>query len=61
VKAAKLQYDKARRTIITMPREIVWLREVDSGSDNACWVVCARGDPGAIAFTPLAVTNGDRQ
>lgn len=60
MKPAKLQYDKARRTIIAMPREIVWLREVDAGTDNACWVVCARGDPGAVAHTPLAVTNGDR-
>lgn len=28
----------------------VWLREVDAGTDNACWVVCARGDRGARRF-----------
>jgi hypothetical protein len=25
----------------------LWVREVDGGTDNACWVVCAKGDPGA--------------
>lgn len=34
----------------------VWLREVDSGTDNACWVVCNRIDPGAIEF---ASTTGE--
>lgn len=28
----------------------VYLREVDAGTDNACWVVCAKSDPGAVAF-----------
>lgn len=28
---------------------VAWLYEVDAGTDNACWVVCARGDPGARA------------
>lgn len=28
----------------------VWLRCVDPGTDNECWVVCAKGDPGAVAF-----------
>lgn len=32
---------------------IVYLREIDADTDNACWVVCAKGDPGAVAFTPL--------
>lgn len=26
---------------------VAWLREVDSGTDCACWVVCAKGDPGS--------------
>lgn len=30
----------------------VWLREIDAGTDNACWVVCAKGDPGAVEFVP---------
>jgi hypothetical protein len=30
----------------------VWLRLIDAGTDNACWVVCARGDPGAAEFAP---------
>lgn len=54
-KPSKLTYDKERRTIITQPRQIVWLREVDAGTDNACWVVCAKGDAGAWAFVPLRV------
>lgn len=29
------------------PDPVVWVREVDAGTDNACWVVCAQGDPGA--------------
>lgn len=37
-----------------MPDEtpIVYLREVDAGTDNACWVVCSKGDPGAVTFVP---------
>ena len=31
----------------------VWLREIDPGTDNACWVVCAKGDPGAVEFMPV--------
>jgi len=31
---------------------IVYLREIDPKTDAACWVVCAKGDPGAVAFTP---------
>lgn len=30
----------------------IYLREVDAGTGNACWVVCAKGDPGALAFQP---------
>lgn len=48
------------RTIITQPRQIIWLREIDAETDNSCWVVCANGDPGAVAFVPLAVSNGDQ-
>lgn len=32
---------------------VAYLREVDAGRDNACWVVCAKGDPGAVAFQPI--------
>lgn len=28
----------------------IYLRCIDPGTDNECWVVCAKGDPGAIAF-----------
>jgi hypothetical protein len=40
----------------TKPREPnngyprVWLRCVDPGTDCECWIVCAKGDPGAIAL-----------
>ena len=30
----------------------VYLRCVDAGTDCECWVVCAKGDPGAVAFAP---------
>jgi len=30
----------------------VYLREVDAGTDSACWIVCAKGDKGAVAFAP---------
>jgi hypothetical protein len=33
--------------------EIVWLREVDAGTDNACWIPSNRVDPSAVAFVPL--------
>jgi hypothetical protein len=29
----------------------VWLREVDAGTDNACWVACNKVDPGAVEFS----------
>lgn len=31
----------------------VYLREVDSGTDNACWVVCTKSDPGSVTFVEL--------
>ena len=31
---------------------VVYLKEVDPGTDNSCWVVCAKGDPDAISFVP---------
>lgn len=31
---------------------VVWLREIDAGTDAACWVVCNKVDPGAVAFVP---------
>jgi hypothetical protein len=30
---------------------LAYLREVNAGTDNACWVICAKGDPGAVAVT----------
>lgn len=34
-----------------LPNEapLAYLRELDAGTDNACWVVCAKNDPGAVA------------
>lgn len=49
------QMDAARARLGLRTRRaqpVVYLREVDAGTDNACWVVCAGGDPGAVAFTP---------
>jgi hypothetical protein len=34
-------------------RPTVYLREVDAGTDNACWVVCNKVDEGAVAFAPI--------
>lgn len=28
----------------------IYLRCVDPGTDNECWVVCAKGDTGALPF-----------
>ncbi|MFA6180467.1 MAG: Lar family restriction alleviation protein [Candidatus Methylopumilus sp.] len=35
---------------------IVYLRNVGT-EDDECWVVCAKGDPGAVAFEGCALTN----
>jgi hypothetical protein len=56
MQTSKLNYDKTRRTIIVQPRGLVWLRNV--GDEDECWVPCAKGDSGAIAFVPLS--NGQR-
>jgi hypothetical protein len=34
-----------------MGEEIVWLRQMDAGTDNACWVVCNQADPDATPFS----------
>lgn len=34
-------------------RDIAYLRKVDAGTDNECWVVCAKGDPSAVQFQPV--------
>lgn len=34
---------------IESPAE-VYLREADAGTPNACWIICAKGDPGSIRF-----------
>lgn len=31
--------------------EVVWLRQIDAGSDNECWVVCSQLDAGATPFS----------
>lgn len=31
---------------------IVYLRLIDAGSPSECWIVCAKGDPGAVKFIP---------
>lgn len=36
---------------------IIYLREIDAGTDNACWVVCARVDPDAVPFSPINATQ----
>lgn len=45
--------------MVTQPYEIrddggerVYLREIDGGTPNACWVVCSREDSGATPFIP---------
>jgi hypothetical protein len=30
--------------------EIVWLREIDAGTDNACWVISNRSDRDSVPF-----------
>lgn len=32
----------------------VYLKEIDAGTDNACWVACNRLDPGAVPFFPAS-------
>jgi len=39
-----------KRKTKTRAPVVVYLREIDSGTDNACWVVCNRIDPGAVPF-----------
>lgn len=34
----------------SMQPVVAYLREIDGGTDNACWVVCLKGDPGAVLF-----------
>lgn len=34
----------------SMQPVVVYLREVDAGTDNAAWVICAKGDHGAVLF-----------
>lgn len=45
------------KNIELTPRVRVYLRCVDPGTDNACWVVCSKGDPGAVAFEPVGATT----
>lgn len=34
----------------SMEPVVVYLREIDAGTDTACWVVCNKVDPGAVLF-----------
>lgn len=34
---------------------VVYLKLLDAGTDNECWVVCAKGDPGAVPFSPFSI------
>ncbi|WP_456717181.1 MULTISPECIES: hypothetical protein [unclassified Bradyrhizobium] len=36
--------------------DVVWLRQADAGTDNECWVICNRADPGATPFSPSEAT-----
>ena len=45
--------EPAQGTNVEAMREVVYLREVDAGTDNACWVVCNEVDDGAVAFEPV--------
>lgn len=47
MEAARARLQKRR-----LATAVVYLREIDAGTDNACWVVCAKGDPSAVAFMP---------
>lgn len=49
MRAADNEIDRLDRELsaVRSARPISWLREVDAGTDNACWVVCAKGDPGS--------------
>jgi hypothetical protein len=42
---------RERRLCVGQIVNVVYLREVDAGTDNACWVVCNKVDPGAVRFT----------
>ena len=38
---------------MTKPRNanpVIYLRCVDAGTNCECWIVCAKDDPGAVAF-----------
>lgn len=48
--AAILEIEKS---ILKSSDIAVYLREVDAGTNNACWVVCNKVDPGAVLFTTL--------
>lgn len=37
--------------------ETVYLKKVDADTPNECWVVCAKGDPGAVKFVPEAAMD----
>lgn len=47
--------DAAAETVRRLPQgggdaTVVWLREIDAGTDNACWAICNQVDSGALPF-----------
>lgn len=43
--------DKEEASRVEVPDEI-WLRPIDGGTPNECWVVCNKLDAGAVPFVP---------
>lgn len=39
-----------RKATPTNPFPVVYLKCIDAGTDNECWIVCSKGDPGAVQF-----------
>ncbi len=40
-----------------MADKVVYLREIDAGTDNACMVVCSKDDIGAIEYIHPAIVS----
>lgn len=52
--------DIQTNSAIRKPPIVEHLRKVDAGTPNACWVGCAKGDPGAVAFSPTSAIKAER-
>lgn len=44
----KLKQKRQKAPLNSFP--VIYLYCVDPGTDNECWVICAKGDPGALPF-----------